>query len=65
MLEATNGLSFSHSSQDQQYDYELDSLELVKAHAEEEVDIVEEVDRYQNEERSNKRRKPSSPLVSY
>ena len=50
MWEATDSPGSLHHFQDQQSDSKSDILEQVNAYAEEDINILEEVDHYQSEE---------------
>ena len=54
MREAIDGLSSSHPPQDQRSDSEPNILEQFDAYVEEDVDVLEEVNRYQSDEGEQK-----------
>ena len=54
MREAIDGLSSSHPPQHQRSDSEPDILEQFDAYVEKDVDVLDEVDRYQSNEGEQK-----------
>ena len=50
MWKAINGQSSSHFHQDHRFDSESDILEQVNAYAKEDIDVLQEIDRYQSDE---------------